>query len=216
MDKVSKHFDTEVLHNDQKNKRNITSKVTPIYQTSAFVFKDLDELEGYYHGNGQYLYSRVANPNTDELADAVARLEGAEDGVAASSGLSAILAGVLAVVKSGDHIVAADDLYGGSFHMLKAELNDLGIETSFVSFSNLDVVDTSKACGEWAIRICGNTMKVHVMLFVPSCLRVKPLPSWIDSPGSRRGRNDGQDWASSTSTDHSPAPFSTTVIPSAS
>ncbi|HLO10767.1 MAG TPA: PLP-dependent transferase, partial [Pseudoneobacillus sp.] len=140
---MSKHFDTEVLHTDKKSKRSITSKVTPIYQTSAFVFKDLDELEGYYHGNGQYLYSRVANPNTDELSEAVARLEGADEGVAASSGLSAILAGVLAVVKSGDHIIAADDLYGGSFHMLKAELQDLGIETTFVPFSDLDSVEKS-------------------------------------------------------------------------
>lgn len=171
MDKVSKHFDTEVLHNDKKSKRNITSKVTPIYQTSAFVFKDLDELEGYYHGNGQYLYSRVANPNTDELADAVARLEGAEDGVAASSGLSAILAGVLAVVKSGDHIVAADDLYGGSFHMLKAELNDLGIETSFVSFSNLDVVDTS---------IKPNTKLLFTESITNPLLRVEDLQSVVE------------------------------------
>jgi cystathionine beta-lyase/cystathionine gamma-synthase len=132
-----KHFDTKVLHSDNKEKRNINSKVTPIYQTSAFVFKDLDELEGYYQGNGHYLYSRVANPNTDELAAAVARLEGAEEGVAASSGLAAILAGVLAVVKSGDHIIAADDLYGGSFHMLKVELQDMGIETSFISFTEL-------------------------------------------------------------------------------
>jgi cystathionine beta-lyase/cystathionine gamma-synthase len=135
------HFDTKVLHSDNKEIRTIKSKVTPIYQTSAFVFKDLDELEGYYQGNGHYLYSRVANPNTDELAAAVARLEEAEDGVAASSGLAAILAGVLAVVKSGDHIIAADDLYGGSFHMLKAELHDLGIETSFVSFTDLSNVE---------------------------------------------------------------------------
>ncbi|MEH6991336.1 aminotransferase class I/II-fold pyridoxal phosphate-dependent enzyme, partial [Neobacillus drentensis] len=92
-------------------------------------------------GNGQYLYSRVGNPNTDELGEGVARLEGAPAGVAASSGLSAILAGVLAVVKNGDHIIAADDLYGGSYHMLKEELNHFGIETSFVSFTNLDEVE---------------------------------------------------------------------------
>jgi cystathionine beta-lyase/cystathionine gamma-synthase len=171
VDKVSKHFETEVLHNDKKGKRNITSKVTPIYQTSAFVFKDLDELEGYYHGNGQYLYSRVANPNTDELADAVARLEEAEDGVAASSGLSAILAGVLAVVKSGDHIVAADDLYGGSFHMLKAELNDLGIETSFVSFTEIDVVEKT---------IQQNTKLLLTESITNPLLRIEDLQSVVE------------------------------------
>ncbi len=138
---MGKRFETEVLHGKKKNNNKISSKITPIYQTSAFTFKDLDELEGYYHGNGQYLYSRVGNPNTDELGEAVARLEGAPSGVASSSGLSAILAGVLAVVKNGDHIIAADDLYGGSFHMLKEELNQFGIETTFVSFTNLNDVE---------------------------------------------------------------------------
>jgi cystathionine beta-lyase/cystathionine gamma-synthase len=171
VDNVSKHFDTVVLHSDKKEKRSIMSKVTPIYQTSAFVFKDLDELEGYYHGNGHYLYSRVANPNTDELADAVARLEGAEDGVAASSGLSAILAGVLAVVKSGDHIVAADDLYGGSFHMLKEELNDLGIETSFVSFSEIDIVEKT---------IQPNTKLLFTESITNPLLRVENLKSVVE------------------------------------
>lgn len=137
----NRFFETEILHGKNKSNRKIISKVTPIYQTSAFVFKDLDELEGYYQGNGQYLYSRTGNPNTDELGEAVARLEGAPAGVAASSGLSAILAGVLAVVKNGDHIVAADDVYGGSFHMLKEELSQFGIETTFVSFNNLDEVE---------------------------------------------------------------------------
>jgi cystathionine beta-lyase/cystathionine gamma-synthase len=138
---MGKRFETEILHGVSKKNRVITSKVTPIYQTSAFSFKDLDELEGFYQGNGRYLYSRVSNPNTDELGEAVAVLEGAPSGVATSSGLSAILAGVLAVVKSGDHIIAADDLYGGSFHLLKEELNELGIETTFVSFSDLSNVE---------------------------------------------------------------------------
>lgn len=138
---MGKKFETEILHGGKKSNSKISSKVTPIYQTSAFAFKDLEELEGFYHGNGQYLYSRVGNPNTDELGESVARLEGAPAGVAASSGLSAILAGVLAVVKNGDHIIAADDLYGGSYHMLKEELNHFGIETSFVSFTNLDEVE---------------------------------------------------------------------------
>ncbi|HYK71732.1 MAG TPA: aminotransferase class I/II-fold pyridoxal phosphate-dependent enzyme [Pseudoneobacillus sp.] len=163
---MGKHFSTEVLHSGKKNQRHIKSKVTPIYQTSAFVFNDLEELEGYYHGNGQYLYSRTANPNTDELAEAVARLEGAPDGVAASSGLAAILAGVLAVAKSGDHILAADDLYGGSFHMLKAELSDLGIESTFVSFSNPELVEKS---------IQPNTKLLYTESITNPLLRVEDL-----------------------------------------
>ncbi|WHY35072.1 aminotransferase class I/II-fold pyridoxal phosphate-dependent enzyme [Cytobacillus firmus] len=135
------NFETSVLHRKNNSNRKIKSKVTPIYQTSAFAFSDLDELEGFYQGNGNYLYSRVGNPNTDELGELIAGLEGAPAGTAASSGLSAILSGVLAVVKSGDHIVAADDLYGGSFHLIKEELTQLGIEVTFVSFSDAHQVE---------------------------------------------------------------------------
>ncbi|WP_342429850.1 PLP-dependent aspartate aminotransferase family protein [Neobacillus sp. FSL H8-0543] len=163
---MENHFETEVLHGVKKSERKIASKVTPIYQTSAFAFKDLDELEGFYQGNGQYLYSRVGNPNTDELADAVAKLEGAPAGVSASSGMSAILAGVLAVVKNGDHIIAADDLYGGSFHMLKEELNNFGIETTFISFKNLITVEQE---------IKGNTKLLYTESITNPLLRVEDL-----------------------------------------
>lgn len=140
---MEKRFETLLLHGLENTKKPIKSKVTPIYQTSAFTFNDLDDLEGFYQGEGNYLYSRVGNPNTDELGQMVAAIEGAPAGVAASSGLSAILAAVLAVVKSGDHLVAADDVYGGSFHLLKEELSCLGIETTFVSFADLQKVEAA-------------------------------------------------------------------------
>lgn len=140
---MEKKFATKVLHGIEKSSKPIKSKVTPIYQTSAFTFQSLEELEGYYQGEGNYLYSRTGNPNPDELGSAVARLEAAPAGIATSSGMSAILAGILAIVKSGDHIVAADDLYGGSYHLLEKELTDFGIETTFVSFANLQTVENS-------------------------------------------------------------------------
>jgi cystathionine beta-lyase/cystathionine gamma-synthase len=168
---MGKKFETEILHGRKKSNSKITSKVTPIYQTSAFSFKDLDELEGFYHGNGQYLYSRVGNPNTDELGEAVARLEGAPAGITSSSGLSAILAGVLAVVKNGDHIIAADDLYGGSFHMLKEELNQFGIETSFVSFDNLAQVEKA---------IKDNTKLLYTESITNPLLRVEDIKGVVE------------------------------------
>lgn len=168
---MGKKFETEILHGRKKSNSKIASKVTPIYQTSAFAFKDLDELEGFYHGNGQYLYSRVGNPNTDELGEGVARLEGAPAGVAASSGLSAILAGVLAVVKNGDHIIAADDLYGGSYHMLKEELNHFGIETSFVSFQ--DLVEVEKEIKE-------NTKLLYTESITNPLLRVEDIKGVVE------------------------------------
>jgi cystathionine beta-lyase/cystathionine gamma-synthase len=127
-------FYTKNVHFTKKTKDQIHSKVTPIYQTSAFTFSSLDELEGYYEGQGNYLYSRVGNPNTDELGQGVAALEGAEAGVATSSGLSAALVSLLAVASSGDHILANEDLYGGTFQLIAKELQGAGIESTFVSF----------------------------------------------------------------------------------
>lgn len=163
-------FETEVLHGVKKGKLPIKSKVTPIYQTTAFTFSDLDELEGYYQGQGNYLYSRVGNPNTDELAEAVAALEGAPAGVATSSGLSAILTGVLAVVKSGDHIVAAEDLYGGSFQLLQEELNQFGIEVTFVSFTELAQVESA---------IKHNTKLLYTESITNPLLRVQDIEEFV-------------------------------------
>lgn len=160
-----------LLHSVKKEKTPIKSKITPIYQTSAFTFDNLDDLEGFYQGEGNYLYSRTGNPNTDELGQTVAAIEGAPAGVATSSGLSAILAGVLAVVKSGDHIIAADDLYGGSFHLLKEELNQLGIETTFVSFSSLQKVEEL---------IKPNTKLLYTESITNPLLRVENLEAVVD------------------------------------
>jgi cystathionine beta-lyase/cystathionine gamma-synthase len=168
---MANRFETEILHGVKKNNMPIASKITPIYQTSAFTFKDLDELEGFYQGEGNYLYSRTGNPNTDELGEAVARLEEAPAGVTASSGLSAILAGVLAVVKSGDHIIATDDVYGGTFHMLKAELSELGIETSFVPFTKLDLVEQE---------IKENTKLLYTESITNPFMRVENLEAVVD------------------------------------
>lgn len=167
---MEKKFETMLLHSGMKHSKPIKSKVSPIYQTSAFTFENLEELEGYYQGEGNYLYSRTGNPNPDELGLAVATIEGAPAGIATSSGLSAILAAVLSVVRSGDHIVAADDLYGGSYHLLKEELGQLGIETSFVPFSNLDLI-------EKAIR--PNTKLLYTESITNPLLRVEDLSSVV-------------------------------------
>ncbi|MGD6968459.1 trans-sulfuration enzyme family protein [Rossellomorea vietnamensis] len=135
-------FDTKVVHSTLHN-RSIKSKSTPIYQTSAFTFSSLEELEGFYEGKSPYLYSRSGNPNTDELGEIVAALEGAPAGVAAASGLGAILAGILAVTESGDHIIAAEDIYGGTYQLLNEELKTFGITTSFVDFSIPEEIEKS-------------------------------------------------------------------------
>ncbi|GAA4353898.1 bifunctional cystathionine gamma-lyase/homocysteine desulfhydrase [Hymenobacter saemangeumensis] len=120
---------------------NIHPKVTPIYQTSVFKFGSLAELEEYYTApshNGRYCYSRAENPNTDELVNEVARLEGAAGGgVATGSGLGGLLAAVAATCQAGDHILCPEELYGGSVVLLTQEMTRLGISTDYVPLAEL-------------------------------------------------------------------------------
>lgn len=118
----------------------ITSKVPPIYQSSVFTFNSLAELEAYYAAPGQdgrYAYSRIENPTTDEFVNAVAQLEGAVGGVATGSGLGGLLAAVLTCCQAGDHLLAPEELYGGSVSLLSSELSRLGIETTYVPLADL-------------------------------------------------------------------------------
>ncbi len=111
----------------------IKPKITPIYQTSVFTFTDLTELEAYFDQPGQhYMYSRFGNPNSDELAAEVNKLEKGDGAVVTSSGMSAILTAVLTFCQAGDHILCAEEIYGGSATLLKQELQRLGITVTFV------------------------------------------------------------------------------------
>ncbi|GAA5416733.1 L-methionine gamma-lyase [Paraliobacillus ryukyuensis] len=167
---MGKKFDTKSVQSSLNHAANIDSKVTPIYQTTAFKFTDLDDLEGFYQGKKDYLYSRVGNPNTDELGVAVAQLENASDGIATSSGLSAILVGVLAVAKAGDHIVAANDIYGGTYQLLANELTDFGIEVSFVPFDDHQAIERN---------IQSNTKLLYSESITNPLLRVEDIKSIV-------------------------------------
>jgi cystathionine beta-lyase/cystathionine gamma-synthase len=117
---------------------DIRPKITPIYQTSVFKFDDLNELEQYFGEPGsRYMYSRNGNPNSDELAAAVNKLEAGVGAIATGSGMAAILAAILAYCQAGDHVLCAADIYGGSSSLLNAELSRMGISVTYVPFEQL-------------------------------------------------------------------------------
>ncbi|EGL83920.1 Cys/Met metabolism pyridoxal-phosphate-dependent protein [Caldalkalibacillus thermarum TA2.A1] len=119
----------------------IKPKTTPIYQTSVFTFEDLNELEAYFEQpSTAYMYTRFANPNSDELAAAVKALEQGAGAVVTSSGMSAILTAVLTYCESGDHLLCAEEIYGGSSVLLSRELRRLGIGVTYVPLEDMDDV----------------------------------------------------------------------------
>lgn len=164
------NFGTKTVHFQKKMAEKNVSKGQPIYQTSAFSFNDLEDMEDFYRGNKEYLYTRFSNPNTDDLAIGVAGLEGAPMGVATSSGMSAILAGILAVVSNGDHIIASEDLYGGTYQLFANELKEFGIEVSFISMSNLNEIENN---------IKENTKLIYSESITNPLLRVENLTAIV-------------------------------------
>ncbi len=114
---------------------------TPIYQTSTFVF-DSAEQGGrrFALEEDGYIYTRLGNPNTTEVEKKVANLEGAEDCVAAASGIGAVTSALWVSVSAGDHIVAAKTLYGCTFAFLSHGISRFGVEVTFVDTRNPEEV----------------------------------------------------------------------------
>lgn len=115
-------------------------EVLPIYFNSVFAYDDVPSVDNIYEGvNDGYIYTRMKHPNTDAVASIIAAADEAEDGLVFSSGMSAIILSILAVVKRGDHIISSPVLYGGVHDFFVNELAKFGIDVSFVDFIHDDI-----------------------------------------------------------------------------
>jgi O-succinylhomoserine sulfhydrylase len=118
----------------------------PIFLTSSFRFKNAAQAAARFGGSEPgNIYSRFTNPTVTMFQDKLAALEGAEQCVATSSGMSAILACVMGLCASGDHIVASRSIFGTSVQLFSNILTKWGLSVTFVSLTNLD--EWKKACG---------------------------------------------------------------------
>lgn len=115
--------------------------VPPLYQSSVYTLPDLDALDRISNGEAPgFIYARDAHPNARQLADELARLEGASWAVVCGSGMAAITACVLALVQKSERIVASNRLYGRTTQLFMQELVRFGIETTLVDANDLDQV----------------------------------------------------------------------------
>ncbi|WP_446897924.1 O-acetylhomoserine aminocarboxypropyltransferase/cysteine synthase family protein [Clostridium sp. LBM24168] len=126
-------FETLQVHAGQVPDPTTGARAVPIYQTTSFVFKNADEAADFFQlkkpGN---VYARIMNPTEDVFEQRIAALEGGSAGLATSSGLAAILYSILNVANSGDNIVSASTLYGGTYELFSVTLKKLGIDVTFV------------------------------------------------------------------------------------
>lgn len=135
-------FATQALHAGHDVQAHGGTRAVPIYQSTAFVFKDSDHAANLFAlaepGN---IYTRINNPTTDILEQRLAALDGGIAAVATASGMAAIATTLLTLLRAGDHIVASSSLYGGTYNLLNVTLPRHGITTTFVDPSDVDNFD---------------------------------------------------------------------------
>ena len=130
-------FATNALHAGHDVTKNTGTRAVPIYQTSSYVFNNSDHASNLFSlTEAGFIYTRLNNPTNDILEQRLAALEGGVGAVVTASGTSAIATTLLVLLKAGDHIVASNSLYGGTYNLLKVTLPRLGITTTFVDPSN--------------------------------------------------------------------------------
>ncbi len=117
-------FSTRAIHVGQEADPSTGATITPIFQTSTYTQQGLGEHKGYE-------YSRTHNPTRSALEACLASLENADYGLAFASGLAAASA-VLSTLRPGDHVVAGDDLYGGSYRLFEKILRPMGVQIDYV------------------------------------------------------------------------------------
>lgn len=124
---------TQMIHAGQHLDKATGALNTPIYQTSTFVFDSAEQGAARFAlEEPGYIYGRLGNPTQEQLEKKVAVLERGEAGLAVASGMTAIAAPLWTLCKSGDHIVAAETLYGCTFALLSNCMIKFGIEVTFV------------------------------------------------------------------------------------
>ena len=127
-------FETLQLHVGQENPDPVTdARAVPIYQTSSYVFRNSDHAEARFGlADAGNIYGRLTNPTEDVFEKRIAALEGGVAALAVASGAAAITYTIENLAQNGDHIVAAKNIYGGSYNLLEHTLPQYGITTTFV------------------------------------------------------------------------------------
>ena len=136
-------FNSLLIHGGMSNDP-MGSATVPIYQTSTFAFESADEGARCFAGESKgYMYTRIGNPTISALEKQIAILEGGFGGVAVSSGMAAVSTIYMAFLKSGDHIVSTDAVYGPSRGIMESYFKKFGVESTYINTANINEIEKS-------------------------------------------------------------------------
>ena len=138
-------FETLQLHVGQEAPDPVTdARAVPIYQTSSYVFRNCDHAAARFGlADAGNIYGRLTNPTEDVFEQRIAALEGGVAALAVASGAAAVTYTIENLAQSGDHIVSAKNIYGGTFNLLEHTFPAYGVETTFVNIFDLDEVEAA-------------------------------------------------------------------------
>lgn len=140
---MSKHknFETEAIRT-QIERSQFLEHSNPLYLTSSFVFEDAEDMRASFaEEKERNIYSRFTNPNTSEFVQKICKMEGAEDGYAFATGMSAIFSTFAALLNAGDHIVSSRSVFGSTNSLFNKFLPKWNITTSFFNVNEVDNIE---------------------------------------------------------------------------
>ena len=148
-------FETLQLHAGQEQADSATgARCVPIYQTSSYVFNDCDHAAARFGlADAGNIYGRLTNPTQDVFEQRMAALEGGVAALAVGSGAAAISYTIQNLAHAGDHIVAARNIYGGTYNLLAHTLTKFGVSTTFVPFDDIEEIEAA---------VCEQTKAIYI------------------------------------------------------
>jgi O-succinylhomoserine sulfhydrylase len=140
------------IRTDQTNEMEHSS---PLFITSSFCYDDAEEMRATFADeNNNNIYSRFSNPTVQEFTDRMIALEGAEAGFATSSGMSAVFASFMSLLKAGDHLLSCNAIFGSTHTVISKYLPKYGIQYSYV--------DAAASAEEWEAAVRPNTKMIFI------------------------------------------------------
>ncbi|KUG22358.1 o-acetylhomoserine sulfhydrylase / o-succinylhomoserine sulfhydrylase [hydrocarbon metagenome] len=187
MSKIDKKLkiETLALHGGQQPDPTTGSRAVPIYQTTSYQFKDTDHAANLFglkeFGN---IYTRLMNPTTDVLEKRIALLDGGVGALAVASGQSAITLALLNIAQTGDEIVSADNLYGGTYNLFRHTFARMGIKVNFIKSNDLKALQaaiTPKTKAIYAESIGNPKLDITDIEGLASVAHQKGIPLVLDN-----------------------------------
>ena len=176
---------TELIRRAEPSMRGVDPLITPIYETTTFVFENAEQVKAFNAGTSpKFLYSRYGNPTVAAVEQTIAALEGAERALLFASGMAATSTALLALLESGDEVVCSAAIYGGTLHLLADLFPRRGITARFVSLD--DMRDPARMIGDrtklvWFESPINPTLRCVDIAAVAAACRARGVTSVIDN-----------------------------------